>query len=274
LIPAVPTRQVDAAAAYDAYANRYDSLLSENLINAYMRRAMMAYQRSAFHSGDRLLELGCGTGDEALALAEHGCEVVAIDASTEMIAKAREKAGAHSLGRRVSFQVGYARELGALLPSSQAGTFDGAYSSFALSYEKDLSSVANALARAMRVGGTLLVASMNRLCGIEWAMAMASFHPSLAGRRLQDDTAHKVGTVQTPAYCRTPRETERAFRPGFEVVRRRALPVLLPPHYANRPLRRWPTLVGAMEKVDARVAAWPVFRDLGDHSVLWMTRSG
>jgi len=274
LSSAVPVSQVDAATAYDAYANRYDALLSENLINAYMRKVMMAYQEETFHPGERLLELGCGTGDEALALAAHGCEIVAIDPSAEMIAWARQKAARHPFGSRVSFRVGYARELSALIPSSEDGGFDGGYSSFALSYEEDLSRVVDALARLIRPGGMFLAALMNRVCGAECTIAMASLHPSLAGRRLRDRTTHKVGTVQTWVHCRTPREIGQAFRPGFEVVRRRGLPVLLPPHYTNRPLRRWPALVDAIEKIDLRAVGWPIFRDVGDHSVLWMRRHG
>jgi SAM-dependent methyltransferase len=43
-------------------------------------------------AGRRVLEVGCGTGSLAGALAaEHGCEVVGIDASPEMVAVARGK---------------------------------------------------------------------------------------------------------------------------------------------------------------------------------------
>lgn len=52
--------------------------------------------RHFLRSGDTVLELGCGTGTTALALAPHVSRIVATDASSEMIAIAREKAAAQN----------------------------------------------------------------------------------------------------------------------------------------------------------------------------------
>jgi trans-aconitate methyltransferase len=41
--------------------------------------------------GERILDLGCGTGDLAKQIQEHGAEVIAIDTSPDMIAKAKAK---------------------------------------------------------------------------------------------------------------------------------------------------------------------------------------
>ena len=41
--------------------------------------------------GERILDLGCGTGDLAKQIQEHRAEVIGIDASPEMIAKAKAK---------------------------------------------------------------------------------------------------------------------------------------------------------------------------------------
>lgn len=43
--------------------------------------------------GDRVLEIGCGTGGLALLMARQGARVTAVDASEEMLAEARRKAG-------------------------------------------------------------------------------------------------------------------------------------------------------------------------------------
>ena len=43
--------------------------------------------------GLRVADLGCGTGRNAIALAEAGAEVTALDFSNEMLAQARQKPG-------------------------------------------------------------------------------------------------------------------------------------------------------------------------------------
>ncbi len=52
--------------------------------------------RHFLHSTDTVLELGCGTGSTALTLAPHMSRIVATDASSEMIAIARERAAAQN----------------------------------------------------------------------------------------------------------------------------------------------------------------------------------
>ncbi len=269
-----PRDVVEGGTAYDRYAPRYDTLLVENRINAHLRHAMLDYQAQTFHEGSRLLEVGCGTGDEAIALARRGCHVVAVDPSREMIRIARAKVLSGNLGDFVDFYVGRARDLDGVLADQPPASFDGAYSSFALSYEERLEPVRDAVGRVLRPGGIFLVASMNRLTAAEWAGAMAAFHPSLAGRRLRSATAHKVGLVDTPVYCRTAAQVATAFRPDFELDRVTGLSVALPPPYANRPLSPWPGLLGALSRLDDAVREWPVLRLLGDHHVLWLRRSG
>src|ERR1700760_4234824 len=45
----------------------------------------------AVKAGERILDLGCGTGDLAKQIQQSGAEVVGIDASPDMVAKAKNK---------------------------------------------------------------------------------------------------------------------------------------------------------------------------------------
>lgn len=68
----------------------------------------------------RLLDLGCGTGEHSRYLASQGFEVVGVDRSESMLAKA-EEAGSEP---RVRFVRGDLKDLGSLVE----GSFDGAIS--------------------------------------------------------------------------------------------------------------------------------------------------
>lgn len=264
---------VPAAEAYNRYAPRYDDLLQENRINHYMRQRMVSVHPSAFPPGGHLVELGCGTGDEALALADSGFRVTALDPASRMIEIARAKAAERGLGARVTFHPGRARDVARIVATEEGGPlFDGGLSSFALSYEPDLSEVAKALGQVLRPQAPLVISTMNRLCASEGLLAFVSGRWGLAGRRLRSATRHKVGQVYTTIYPRTPAEVRRAFHPAFELQHIRALPVLLPPHYANRALQRWPLLLEGARHLDRRWADAPLLRQLGDHTVFWFRR--
>lgn len=77
-------------------------------------RELRAWERDQLElkNGQRLLDVGCGLGEAALALAEslgESGEVVGVDASTEMLRVARGRAGAARC--RARFSVGDALAL-------------------------------------------------------------------------------------------------------------------------------------------------------------------
>ncbi len=262
---------VDSALAYDRYAARYDDILRENLINAYVRRRSLTALLSTFEPGSRLLELGCGTGDEAIELGLQGREVVALDPASAMVDVARRKARESGVDDRVSFRVGDASAVGGdWLDGAQ---FDGAYASFSLSYEPDLIPVAQTFGRALKEGGTVLLSAMNRCCPTEWFLALMAARPQIAFRRLRGLTFHKVGESLTLVYPRTSWQVIRPFHPVFRAVRLEALLTVLPPHYANRVLKRWPGLYRLLESVDAQISGLPLARHLGDHIMVWLIRA-
>lgn len=95
--------------------------------------------------GERILDLGCGTGTLAAALAERGAEVVGVDASAAMIAQAR---AAHP---QLVFQVGRGQTL------ELEDEFDAVFSNAALHWMRPPEQVARSMFRALRPGGRLVV---------------------------------------------------------------------------------------------------------------------
>ena len=67
------------ASVYDAWATVYDA------VYAYVRDDLPYYVREARRAGGPVLELGCGTGRVAIALARAGIDVVGVDFSPRML---------------------------------------------------------------------------------------------------------------------------------------------------------------------------------------------
>jgi len=91
--------------------------------------------------GERVLDLGCGTGDLTAQLAERGARVTGVDASSEMVNEARRKHPS------LDFAVGDGQEL------RFAPEFDGVFSNAALHWMPRADAVAQGVARALRPGG-------------------------------------------------------------------------------------------------------------------------
>jgi SAM-dependent methyltransferase len=90
-----------------------------------------------YQVGERWLDLGCGTGKQSVPLAKAGCEVTAVDASEESLAKVRAEAPA------VRTVLSDMDEFGA----SAAGHYDKAIASYSLYYSNDYPRLLRSLAK-------------------------------------------------------------------------------------------------------------------------------
>lgn len=80
---------------YERFAYVYDRLMSGMPYTKWRRFLQESWER--YGTPASVVDLGCGTGELSLPLAELGYRVIGIDLSEEMLAVAREKAKSHSL---------------------------------------------------------------------------------------------------------------------------------------------------------------------------------
>ena len=99
----------------------------------------------------RVLDVATGTGAVALELVrQHGCSVVGIDRSPEMLAVARERVAAHGLGARSSWTRDEPKRC--RFPTR---SFDALTVTYLLRYVDDPAATIPELARVVRPGGTM-----------------------------------------------------------------------------------------------------------------------
>lgn len=266
------TRQLaETQQAFDAVAASYDGPRGNNtLVQAARARTLAAVTRSVT-AGAALLDLGCGTGLDAVALGRRGYRVTAIDWSAEMVGQTRERAArADNMGIVAVHQVGI-HELGRL----PAGTFDGAYSNLgALNCVPDLGAAAASIAERLRPGGVLIASVIGRICPWELAIFARKRDWSRAAARWSHGPV-PVGlsgrTVWTRYY--SPSEFRSTFAPaGFTLRSVRTLGLLVPPPYALAFADRHPRLVAHLQAIEDRIASWPGIRGWGDHFLVVMER--
>jgi len=101
----------------------------------------------------RVIDLGCGTGENALYASAHGLDVMGVDLAPEAIRQARAKA--QERGAAVDFRVADVLEL-----NGYGGTFDAAIDSgmFHTLRETDRPRYASSVHGALRPGGRLFIA--------------------------------------------------------------------------------------------------------------------
>jgi SAM-dependent methyltransferase len=210
------------AGAYNGIADVYDELMARD---QSVRRVLWRHFAGVFRAGDRVLDVGCGTGLDTLHLAARGVRVTAVDASPGMIARLRSKLATAPFAELVETRIGDIVDVTAEL----GGPFDGALSSFAALNTVDLARFSSILARLVRPGGRVVL------------------HLLAPGRDGQP-RAVDIGGRSVIHQCLTAAQTyQRYFSPQFARRRAYALGFLNRDRIVDRIPARLTDLLGRLE---------------------------
>jgi SAM-dependent methyltransferase len=151
-------------------------LTAETLVRAAAR----AVQAAAITPAERVLDLGCGTGNAALEAARAGARVLAVDPAERLLEVARARAAAAGLS------IEFAKGDASAIPAADAGV-DALLSVFAVIFAPDAEQAAKEMLRVLAPGGRIVLTSWVPQGGIAEAgkilrEAMAETEPNAPAR--------------------------------------------------------------------------------------------
>jgi len=256
-----------SAHAFDAVATRYDAHFTEHRLGLWLREAVRVHLGGAFRAGQRVLDLGCGTGEDAVWLAGRGVHVTAIDASASMLDEARRKVDRSGTSGRVGLHHLDMSAPGAVAGVEPGVSFDGAYSNFGpINCVRDRAALAGALADRVRPGGRVLLVVMGPACPWEIVAYLARLRARSAFRRLrQGREAVLADGSAIRVWYPSPRRLRRELRPWFRHVGTVGIGVLLPPTDFRDLVDRWPRAFAALAAMEPHLAGRFPATWLNDH---------
>jgi SAM-dependent methyltransferase len=259
-----------AARVFDQMASEYDEVFTRSSIGRAQRDVVWNVLTQAFRSGDHVLELNCGTGEDALFLARHAIAVTACDASPKMIQVASERLRIEAPNVQVQFNLLPTERLHELQP---AGIFDGAFSNFSgLNCVSDLRQTANDLASLLSTNAALVICLSTRFC--LWEMIWFLLHGNVrkAFRRCSGRTTATVGEFTVDVYYPTVRKLRQLFGPSFVMRTCKGVGIVVPPSYVETWMSSHPKLLRTLCMIDRIISSLPGLRILGDHMILHFER--
>jgi SAM-dependent methyltransferase len=254
------------SAAFDHLAAEYDAGFTRTDLGARLRRAVWNRLDVLFSPGDRVLELACGTGEDAVHLGGRGVRVLATDASAEMVRVAGEKVERAGLSGTVEVRRLAVEELAGL----DEPLFDGALSDFGgLNCVADFPEAGRSLAARLRPGAVAVLCVMGPLVPWEWGWFLGHGQPGKAFRRFTPGGVEWRGLrVRYPSI----RSLRRALAPGLRVRRVAALGAFLPPSYVESWAGRHPRLIARLDRWERRLETAPPLPWLADHYLMELER--
>ena len=151
-------------------APRYDLINDVQSFGMHRRWKRRLVRLAGVRPGERALDLCCGTGDLAFALAEAGASVTGLDFSEAMLRVAREKFKVQSSKFKVEFVQGDAQRI----PFPE-NTFDIVTIGYGLRNLSDLEAGIQEMLRVSKAGGRLLVLDFGKPENALWRAVYFSY---------------------------------------------------------------------------------------------------
>lgn len=249
--------------AFDALAHIYDDSFTRTQIGQYLRDIIHKRLIINFTSGDHILELGCGTGEDAYRLAELGIKMTATDVSQGMLALAQEKCRHQSLVEVQRLDLRH-------LPDNFAAfqTFDGVFSNFGpLNCLAEWKTLASWLAQRVKPNAVVGLGIMSPYCIWEpfWHGLHGNFRT--ATRRWHKSATFQVDPTSEPIRIAYPTiaHVTRDFAPYFQRTFVRGVGIFLPPSDVYCAIEKRPRLYSLLMGLERQLGQLPQLALLADH---------
>lgn len=254
-----------AAVAFDMQAGVFDKIYGDDPAIVYKRNRVRTHLLKELKPGARILELNCGTGEDAVYLSKKGFTVHATDISGKMLAKAVDKFRSNDNLNKLSFENCSFTSLSGL---SNKGPFDHIFSNFGgLNCTADLDQVLASLSPLLKDNGKLTLTIISGFCLWEtllifkgkWKTAFRRFRKGGA-------SAHVEGHHFNCSYY-TPRYIKRHLE-GFTITKIEGLCIFIPPSYIQGFHINYPLASKVLMWIEDKLKSkWPWNR-IGDYFIL------
>lgn len=255
---------------FDRLAADYDTAFSKRLPAVWLRQQVRERIKPHLPQRAHVLDVGCGTGDDAAWLAGEGYTVVASDVSGDMLAQARLRMRSLPAATRERIAITRCDATGAELPD---GPFDAVWSNFgALNCVAELGPFLDAAAARLRPNGVVALVVMGRFCLWETLGFALRGELRRAGRRWSGHATFAVDGIEQDVWYHAPSGIRRSAS-QLEVVHLAGIGVFVPSTEFFAVCEQRPKLLQRLGALDERLAGrWP-FNRLGDHFLIVLQKT-
>jgi len=257
--------------AFDHIATAYDEVFTTSATGQLQRDHVRGYLTGVMPQmkGSSILELNCGTGEDAVWFGIRGFDVVATDISPEMLKVTQKKAQQFSLEQYISTQRLDVNSFGDAVFSRK---FDLVFSNFGglnCIDPETMSRFFHELPNILNPGGRFIGVIMPKFCTWETLFFLYKLQFGQAFRRLTSKAvmANLHGVSLKTWYYRPSDIQERSLG-NFKLVGLRPLGIVLPPSYLENFFRSRRGWLGRLNVLEKRMSGAPVFSGMADHFII------
>jgi ubiquinone/menaquinone biosynthesis C-methylase UbiE len=256
---------------FDHIASSYDTDFTHSHTGRLQRKMVWSYLYLILPhlKGYEVLELNCGSGEDAVLFAKAGFNIVATDISQEMLAITNQKANKYAMDTQIKSRYLDLENMDETLFDKK---FDLVFSDFGglncippSSWPQLLENIS----RLLRPGGRFIMVVMPTMCLWEslFFLLRADFKNIFRRKSLNGVMANLEGsTIKTWYY--SPKQIKSWATPHFSVVTKRPIGITLPPSYLEHFFSRHLTGLKWLGRLESKLARFRILSGLSDHFLM------
>lgn len=257
----------ETEAAFDQYAASYDEEFTFSSVGKLQRDRVWRFlsKNISPQTHPEVLELNCGTGEDALWFLKNGYKITATDISNEMVHVAKRKLGDNNA---TVFQADIS-EVGAKLEDEK---FDLIFSDFGglncldANVLKEMDVIFSQL---LNPGGRLIFVVMSRNCKWEQWYFKRKNEPGKAFRRRSAEGSEAIiFDKKFSTWYYSPTEIASFFAKYFTVNKYKPVGITLPPSYLDNYFRKHPLLLDGLNFLEKTFGGCSSLADHADHFII------
>ena len=257
--------------AFDTIAEDYDTSFTQTLIGTAQRNLVMNYLDNHLSINKKLnvLELNCGTGEDALWFAKRGHSVLATDISEEMLAITQKKINDAKLESRVHT---LKLDISQIKNFSFKEKFDLVFSNFGgmncLSPD-EMTKLPSEIKKLLNTNGQLIMVLMPAFCIWETIYFLSKLQFRKAFRRIgKNGTIANMDRSQLKIFYYSPRKIKRIFESSFSTNALQPIGFFLPPSYLENFFKKKYKLFTRLIQFEHSISKQQYLSGLSDHFLI------
>lgn len=251
-------------ASFDVAANTYDQSFTNTKIGRLQRNLVYLLLSKHLHQIKDILEINCGTGEDAIWLAKQNFNVLATDISKKMIAIGKTKNQYHNLT--------FAQLNINLIPEKKdIGTFDMVFSNFGglnCLTKTELELFFNSIANNLNKRGKLALVIMPKSTTWEQFYFLLKGKFSKAFRRKKEVAIANVDGENVPTYYYNPKDIINLAKTNFNILESKPIGFFIPPSYLEPFFKNKIGLLNFLNHLENRIKNWPLLSKYADHYII------
>ena len=262
------------SSAFDPVARTYDTSFTQSVTGSLQRNRVWKYLDTLSMEGsqNKVLELNCGTGEDAVWLCKKGFIVTATDLSAEMLAIAEGKRKNISNNNLQFIKCDMREIAGHFSPNK----FDFIFSDFGglnCLNEPEIRKLSSDLQGLLKPGGNLVIVLMSRSCLWErfYFFAKGKFKQAFR-RKNRNGLDVQLGNSIQKTFYYSPSDFMELLGSGWTKIKQRPIGLFLPPSYLDAYFIKHPVQLKILERLERMFGSIGWLSDTADHYLIHCRR--